>query len=247
MPVIRKRGDTMQDRYYIIAIVVILGICCLGGYVAVSGYLNSNAPSLAFLTPGAPVTPVVVVVSTDTPGATLTLAPAGGPTAPPLPSPLGAFQTIAAETTQGPATPTAAKTAATPAPAVATPSAAPASSCSSFPYCPKAGPPDFALGPGGKECPPNLIWGRVVDKNGNGMPNVRIRFKLVATGESDLVTTKGPPDPAGAYNSPTGQAGSTWLVWVTDGSNQLSPQVTVTTAGFTGSGNCPTRMDFVQQ
>ncbi|MCL4393407.1 MAG: hypothetical protein M1482_01070 [Chloroflexi bacterium] len=236
----------MQDRYYIIAIVVILGICCLGGYVAVSGYLNSNAPTLSFLTPGAPVTPVVVVVSTDTPVATLTRAPASGPTAPPLPSPLGAFQTIAAETTQGPATPTVNKTAAPAAATTQAPTAPAAATCDKFPYCPKGGPPDFALGPTGKECPTNYIWGRVADKNGNGVANVKIRFKLIDTGESDIVVTKGPPDPAGAYNIPV-KPGSSWLVWVTDGTNQLSPQVTVTTAGYTGSGDCPTRRDFVQQ
>ncbi|HEX7593542.1 MAG TPA: hypothetical protein VF429_05160, partial [Anaerolineae bacterium] len=105
----------MQDRYYIIAIIVILAICCLGGYVALSGYLNNNPPALAFLTPGAPVIPLVVIVNTDTPGPAKSATPVvGAPTAAPVPSPLGAFQTITAATTQVPATSTSPRPAAVP-------------------------------------------------------------------------------------------------------------------------------------
>ncbi len=231
----------MQDRYLVIAIIVVLAICCLGGYVAVSGYLNSNPPSLSILTPGL-ATPVIVAVSTDTPAPSkpATTAP-NVPTAAPVPSPLGAFETIAAASSTQPP-PTGSKPASPPtvAPASA------ASSCSGFGFCPKGGPPDYSLGPTGKDCPSNYIWGRVVDKNGNGMPGMRIRFKLVSTGETDTVVSKGPPDPAGVYNIP-GQPGSSWVIWLTDAGNQISPQVPVTLQSYGGAGNCPTRIDFVQQ
>ncbi len=231
----------MQDRYYVIAIIVILAICCLGGYVAVSGYFNSNPPALSVLTPGTAATPIVVLVSTDTPGPiSPPVTVAGAPTVQPVPSPLGAFQTIAASTTQLPPTPTAKSTNLPTAPP-----ASAAQSCSGFAFCPKGGPPDFTLGPTG-ECPANYIWGRVVDKNGNGLPNIRVRYKLVSTGDVSDAFTKAPPDPAGAHNIPTGQAGSVWLVWIIDSGNQVSPQFTLTTQKYSGTGDCPTRVDFVQ-
>jgi hypothetical protein len=86
----------------------------------------------------------------------------------------------------------------------------------------------------------------VVDSNGNGMPGMRIRFKLVATGVGDSVVSKGLPDPAGAYNIPA-QPGSTWVVWLTDAGSQISPEAQVTLDSYAGSGNCPSRVDFVQQ
>ena len=235
----------MQDRYYIIAIVVILAICCLGGYVAVSGYLNSNPSSLGFLTPSTSVTSVVVVVNTDTPGPVKSATPAmGAPTAAPVPSPLGAFQTIAAETTQGPPTPTGARPAAL---STATSAAAPATaSCAGFAFCPKGGPPDYVLGVGGDPCRANYIWGRVTDKNGNGLPSITIRYKLISTGDVTDAQTKSPPDPAGVYNFPA-PPGSVWQVWVMASGNQASPQVKVTAQAYGGAGNCPTRVDFVQQ
>ena len=48
----------MQDRYLVIAIIMILAICCLGGYVAVSGYLNSSPSTLGGLTTGVASTPI---------------------------------------------------------------------------------------------------------------------------------------------------------------------------------------------
>ena len=232
----------MQDRYYIIAIVVILAICCLGGYVALSGYLNSNPPSVSFRTPGVLATPLVVLVSTDTPGPAKSATPVvGAPTALPVPSPLGAFQTIAASTTQLPPTPKPVSVSPTVQPTLA------ALSCIGFAFCAKGGPPDGSLGPGGADCPRNYIWGRVVDRTGNGMPNVRIRYKLVSEGDVTDAFTKAPPDPAGIYNIPTGQPGSVWLVWIVDAGNQVSPQVPLTTRAYPGSGDCPTRIDFVQK
>src|SRR5512135_982268 len=84
----------MQERSSVIILVVILAICCLGLYVAVSGYRNSINPVAVLASPAAPATIVVVVLNTDTP-APATPAPTGPPaTSVPVPSPLGAFQTI---------------------------------------------------------------------------------------------------------------------------------------------------------
>ena len=69
---------------------------------------------------------------------------------------------------------------------------------------------------------------------------------LVSTGETDGVVSKGPPDPAGVYNIP-GQPGGSWIVWLTDAGNVISPQVTVVMKSYGGSGDCPSRVDFVQQ
>jgi len=241
----------VQDKSYAIAIVVVLGICCLGMYVAISGYLNSNPPAPVVVTPGVPATEVVITVPTDTPAPTTPVAALpGAPTPAPIPSPLGAFQTITAATTVVVATqpPTAPKPAPTASPTPALPSGAP--QCGSFPFCVKGGPPDYDLGPGGDPCPRNYIWGRVVDVNGKALPNVRIRYRLDESGESgDSAFSKGPPDVhPGVYYIVTGQPGGKWVVWLVDSSgNQASPQISITTQAYSGAGNCPTRMDFVQK
>jgi hypothetical protein len=234
----------MQDRSYAIAVVVVLAICCLGVYVAISGYLVSRPPAISALTPGAQATPVVVTIPTATPEPTKPVAaPVVVPTVAPLPSPLGAFQTITAATTA--VATLAALSPTAPRPPSSPTSASLAPSCSGFAFCPRGGPPDFALGPGGMDCPRNYIWGRVVDANGQGMPNVRIRFKSPSGGNGSVVS-KAPPDPPGIYNIPTGQPGSTWVLWL-DAGGQASPQFPITTQIYSGTGNCPTRVDFAQQ
>ncbi|MBI5035301.1 MAG: carboxypeptidase regulatory-like domain-containing protein [Chloroflexi bacterium] len=238
----------MQDKAYAVAIVVVLGICCLGMYVAVSGYFNSNPSALSSLaTPVFQSTQVVVNLPTDTPLPSVTLATQPTvATVAPLPSPLGAFQTITAATTA--VAPTAPPVTVRPAASRTSTSTSANVSCAGFQFCPKGGLGDSTIAPTGVECPRNFIWGRVTDSNGAGIPNVRVRFKLATTGEADTVTTKGAPDPAGIYNIPTGQPGSSWVLWMLDaGGNIASPQITLVTQVYTGAGNCPTRLDFVQQ
>jgi hypothetical protein len=229
----------MQDRYYVIAIVLVIAICCLGGYVAISGYLNANPPSISLLTPGAPVT--VVLLSTDTPApASPVVAVARTPTVAAVPSPLGAFQTIAAATTPGAPVPTTRPATVPPA----QPQQPPSQGCG-FPFCPKSGPPDSSIAPGGNECPRNYIWGRIVDVGGIGLPNVRIRFRG-PLGDSDQVVSKGPPDPPGIYNilAPSGE----FTIWIPgEGGAIDSPQIRVTVQGYQGVGECPTRLDWIRQ
>ena len=245
----------MQDRSYAIAIVLVLAICCLGMYVAVSGYLNSNPSAFTSLsaTPAIPATFVVVVINTETPaptkpGATL----AAPPTSAPVPSPLGAFQTITAATTvtvpRG--TPTVTPKAALP-PTVPRPPSVPspsAQSCSGFLYCPSGGAPDAQLAPTGDQCPRNYIWGRIVDASGKGIPDVQIRFRG-PLGNTDKAQSKGPPDPPGIYNILAPAPGGNWTLWLADpNGGQISPQITVIAPQpYLGSGNCPTRIDFKAQ
>jgi len=236
-------GNAMQDKTYVIAIVVVLLICCLGVYVAVSGYLNSNPDAFPTLVAGFQSTPVVVAIGTYTPLPTpAVIAPPATPTLPAVPSPLGALRTITAAITIVVPTPTRAVVA---SPTFTTVSGFPA--CGNFPFCPRPGPPDLTLAPAGQECPRNYIWGRVVDANGRGLRDRRIRFKN-PLGETDTVTTKGAPDPEGIYNIPSVASGSTWEIWLLDaGGGDASPRVKVTAIAYPGIGPCPTRVDFVQQ
>ncbi len=238
----------MQDRSYVIAIAVVLAICCLGVYVAVSGAMNLRNPISAITheAPAAAATLIVVVAPTDTPVlplAGLTLMPTMTP--PPVPSPLGAFQTLTAPlaSTRAPTAPlfpTLAPIAPPPTPAV--------QSCSSFLFCPSGGPPDASLAPTGDQCPRNYVWGRVVDAGGNGLVGLRVRFKT-PLGSLDSAETKGPPDPAGIYNIIAPPPGGNWVLWVLDsGGGQASPQYTVAAPQvYGGAGNCPTRVDFRAQ
>jgi hypothetical protein len=234
----------MQDKSYAIAIVVVLGICCLGMYVAISGYLNSNPAALiASPPPISQATQVVVNLPTETaaPVKPIPTQP-GAPTVLAIPSPLGAFQTITAATTVS--VPTQLPP---PRPvASATPAAQPAAqSCAGLQFCFKAGPPDANLGPGGFECPRNYIWGMVTDARGKGLPNIRIRFRA-PNGELGETVTKDKPDIPGKYDvlAPSG----TFTLWLLGPSGaQASPQVPVLVQPYAGSGNCLTRVDFVQQ
>ncbi len=245
----------MQDRSYAIAIAVVLAICCLGVYVAVSGAMNLRPPvSIAGLDTPVPATPIVVVIPSDTPAPSkpgLTLMPTI--TSPPVPSPLGAFQTITAAATISQsaftATPKPPTAPILPAlPPTAPPATVVAQSCSNYLFCSQGGPPDPSLAPTGDQCPRNYIWGRVVDASGKGMVGVRIRFKG-PLGNLDSSETKGPPDPPGIYNIIAPPPGGNWVLWILDsGGGQASPQYTVIAPqAFTGSGNCPTRVDFKAQ
>ncbi len=236
----------MQDRSYAIAIAVILAICCLGAYVGVSGLMNARAPSTAADLLKA-ITPVSVVLPTETAAPTKTgetLAPP--PTSLPNPTPLGAIQTITASATTTGTLPVPTFTVRPTSPPAPSSPAAP--TCANSIFCPSGGPPDGSLAPTGAQCPQNYIWGRVFDKNGSGVPGVRIRFKT-PMGTVDSVESKGPPDPPGIYNILSPPPGGSWLVWVLDaGGGQASPQYTVVAPqGYSGSGNCPTRVDFRAQ
>lgn len=238
----------MQDRSSVIAIVVILAICILGVYVAVSGFLNSAPPPSSAITPAAQITPFIVTLATDTPApAKPPIASSATVTPLPVPSPLGAFQTITAAVTPPPPQPTAPRATATP---VASPSSTSpqivSPSCAGMPFCAQGGSADSTLAPTGAECPRNYIWGRVVDATGKGIPNRRITYKD-PVGSGSTVETKGPPDPPGTFNIPA-PAGN-WELWLVDASgNRVSPQVKITMPqSFQGGGNCPSRIDFVQQ
>jgi hypothetical protein len=234
----------MQDKTYVIAIVIVLGICCLGIYVAISGYLNTNPGAFPELVKGIQGTPVVISISTSTaPTAQAIVALQNTPTVAPLPSPLGALQMITAAASIVIPTPAPTRVAIAPSATAATG----LPNCSGFAFCPKAGPPDSSLGIGGNPCHPNYVWGRVTDSSGRGLRDRKIRYKG-PTGEQGDVTSKAPPDPEGVYNIPSVATNTSWVVWLLDLSgSDASPRVTLVSQVFAGTGNCPTRLDFVQQ
>ncbi|MEW5719405.1 MAG: hypothetical protein AB1817_12300 [Chloroflexota bacterium] len=235
----------MQDKTYVIAIIVVLAICCLGMYVAVSGYLNSNPGAFPDIVGSFQGTPVVVSISTYTPAATqAVVALPNTPTIAAVPSPLGALQTITAAATIVIPTPVPTRA------VVASPAATGAPgfpSCAGFAFCPRVGPPSYELGIGGNPCKNDYIWGRVTDANGRGLREWKIRYQN-PFGEVNTVTTKGAPDPEGVYNIPSVAIGSKWTIWLLDAAGrEVSPRVIFVVQAYTGVGDCPTRIDFVQQ
>jgi len=236
----------MQDRTYVIAIVVVLAICCLGMYVAVSGYLNSNPGAFHNIVSSFQGTPVVIAISTYTPVPTQpSAALPKTPTIAAVPSPLGVLQTITAAATI--VIPTIAPLATRP---VASPTATGAlglPSCAGFAFCPRGGEPDFALGFGGESCPRNSIIGRVVGLDGRGLRDRTIRF-INPLGQTGSTMTKGPPDPEGKYDIRSVATSTLWTIWLLDPAGaEVSPRVKLLSQPYTGVGNCPTRLDFVQQ
>jgi|GEM_PF-747661 len=238
----------MQNRLYaIVILVVILGICCLGLYVAISGFMNNNPPAfIANLRGTLPVfTAIPVVFPTDTP-ALLQTNPTNAisPIAPPPTLPI-----ISIPSPNAPA-PTSAAPAPTtrPNPTAIPPTNTAAANCGAFQFCNLGGPPDPSLAPSSAiGCPSNYIWGRVIDLSGKGMPDKKIRFRD-PNKEIGTSVTKNTPDIPGKYDIPSGTPSSQWIVWILgDDGNPISPQVTIMTQNYVGAGNCPNRIDFKQQ
>jgi hypothetical protein len=230
---------TMQDRVYAAAIFVILGICCIGAYVAISAFVNANPGGLsvgleATLSATAGVT---IQIPTET------AAPPTGTAPPPTRTPKGFKPTETAASTRPPTLdflPTVATSEFTQTPlATAT-----QPGCSGL-YCPRLGPPD-ARGPKGATCSQQYVWGFVIAQNGEGLPGVRIHFRELGGAEGDA-KSKGDPDPPGRFDFPTGSGTWTVSVWNKAG-DPISPAIQVVAGQpWGGSGNCPTRVDFVQQ
>lgn len=233
---------SMQDRAYAAAIFIILGLCCIGAYVALSGFMNANPEGIQIGLNAATATAtagVTIEIPTET---------AAPPTNTPLPAtqtPEGFQPTAIPAATRGPTLdfiptiPTAQVTS-TPE-ATATPPGCGAG------FCPRLGPPD-PRAPTGNPCPANYLWGFVTDANGVGLPGIRVKFREQGGG-GDIKDTKAesPNDPAGRYDFPA--ASGIWTVTVVDREESpLGPSFQVQAGqNWPGSGNCPTRVDFVQQ
>jgi hypothetical protein len=232
----------MQNRVYAVLILVIIGICCLGLYVAVSGFLNSNPPSFIANTLRTPpaFTPFNVVIPTDPPApksATVAINPTNAPPAFPLP-----LQTLTVPNA------TASSPTATSRPAAPQPTSPSTQSCGNFQFCNASGPPDPSLMSGASGCPSDYIWGRVWDLSGKGIPEKKIRYRNPGNETLGPVSTKNQPDVPGKYDIPTGPPGSSWALWIqADDGSQVSPLVSITTKIYPGGGDCPNRIDFKQQ
>lgn len=233
---------TMQDRAYAVAMFIVFGICCIGIYVAVSGLLNANPNGLTIaLLNQATETPTVGVtieIPTETP------APPTNTPPPPTRTPRGFVPSPTPGFTRPP-TLDFLPTVPTPEPFTPTPVPSPTPPGCGAEFCPRPGPPD-PRAPGGNPCPPNLIWGFVLDRNGQGMVGIKVTFRddHGNAGEKD---TKGPPDPPGIYDFPV--AGGIWTVQLAGRRDTTRSTPFQVAAGqvWTGSGNCPTRVDFIQQ
>lgn len=234
----------VQDRAYAVAIFLVLGICCIGAYVAVSGFSNSNPQGLSLGLNNATQTPTEVSVVEIPTG---TEAPPTGteaPTIPPTRTPKGFLPSPTPTLKRAPTLdlPTA--------PPVeissATPEATVQVGCG-FPFCGRIGRPDPKMAPTGRDCPTDYLWGVVYDKNGNGLPNWQIRYQQIG-GVSDQVITKGPPDTRiGGYDIPVGSG--TWVLQLYDTSRNVksAPFQVTSRQPYTGGSTCPSRVDFVEQ
>jgi hypothetical protein len=89
------------------------------------------------------------------------------------------------------------------------------------------------------------LWGFVTDETGRGIPGVRVRGIYADGGVNETHATKGPPDTAiGRYDFSAG--GGTWTLQLVDLGGSPAYRIQAHQP-YTGSGNCPTRVDFVKQ
>ena len=240
----------MQNRLYaIVILIVILGICCLGLYVAISGFFNNNPPAfIANLRGTMPAfTAIAIVLPTGTPILLQTHTPGViSPTALPSTRPIILIPSSIAPALTSVIPPSTSRV----NPPVAQPTITSAAGCGAFQFCNADGPPDVSLAPSSAiGCPSNYIWGRVVDLNGKGLPDRKVRYKNVTSNEVlPSVNTKNTPDVPGKYDIPTGAPGGHWVVWLQgDDGLAASPQVPILTQNYVGAGNCLNRIDFKQQ
>jgi hypothetical protein len=234
----------LQDRAYAAAIFIVLGICCIGAYVAVSGFMNANPQGIRLGLNAGSVTPTpesAVEIPTDTPaGPTSTALP----TEPPTQTPRGY---------SGPPTATIKRPPTLDLPTVpavelitSTPSAPTQANCG-YPFCGRIGIADGKMAPTGRDCPTDYLWGIVYGKDGAGIPNWQIRYTHVGIG-SDHTTTKGPPDTRrGGYDIVA--SNGTWILQLYDPNGNVKSAPFQVNAGqpFTGGAACPSRVDFVEQ
>ncbi len=245
----------LQDRAYAVGIFIVLGICCIGAYVAVSGFMNVNPKGLNLGLSGPTSTETVVVATAVVTSTTVSATVAPLPTLvaiQPTNTPKGAKPT-ATSLSHGTPSPAFLSDIPTITPATDTGTTTPAPSptasgggCGS-PFCPIGGSPDQNIAPTGQACPRNYLWGLVLDQSGKGIAGWKIHFRDPAGNEGDT-TTKAPPDPAGRYDIPTSSSG-TWFIQLRDsGGNPQSATIRVD-ARQTSTDNkvCPTRIDFVPQ
>lgn len=234
----------LQDRAYAAAIFIVMGICCIGAYVAVSGFMNANPQGIHIgLTSGSetPTQESAVEIPTET-GAPPTLTAL--PTEPPSVTPKG-YVPPATSTIKRPPTldlPTV------PAIQVATvtPTRGSQANCG-YPFCGKIGLANAKLAPTGRDCPTDYLWGVVYDKSGAGIPNWQIRYVHIGIGD-DHTTTKGPPDSRiGGYDIVA--SNGTWNLTLYDSAGNVKSAPFQVKAGqaYTGGPTCPSRVDFVEQ
>lgn len=259
-----------QERIFPVAILFVLGICCIGAYVAVSGFMlaSPNGPDLSFLnsvrttaafnagTVTSSAERATRLPGTSTPGptavsaATLTITPVGfKPSATPSPSRTSTEPPIPAALPNVTFAVTRQASAPGPQPGQTTAptQAGSFNSACGFEFCPQPGPPDANLGPTHQACPSGYLWGQAYDENGKGVGG-SLGWKVVATREgstAEAFPLKTRPDPEGIWNVATGGGGS-WTLQLLDGNNRpLSSKYGIAAGNVNGpGGTCGTRVDF---
>ncbi len=253
----------LQDRAFAVGIFIIIGICCIGVYVGISGFNAANpngftlALNLSTNTP--PASPAINVSAETAEAATATSLPTVT-SGPPTNTPKGfkpsatppATATSLSRGTPSPAflgdIPTVTPISGTPgAVSTATATAPTTTGNCGYPYCPRPKGPPSEQAPTGNICPQNYLWGFVLDASGKGVSSgVWIRFTN-PNGEGDKVAPKTLPDPPGRWDVSAG--GGTWKLQLVDqNNNPLSPtQEMQAFVKYTTGNSCPTRLDFVKQ
>lgn len=249
----------MENRAYAFAFFGVLGIICLGAYVAVSALTDTNgdplirfgetngAPTAVALatrpplsrTPTPTITPFIpiipmIIFPTATPVSAVPATPTA--TLPPFPTPrlLPTRTPTAGDTpTTAPNVPptnTPAPPPPSPAGATNTPVPPPPPPPSNFPYRVENGPSvNRSRGCGGGIY---YIYGFVRDAQGQPLSRVRVRYTTGTIFPPDAVTE------AKGFELTVGTADADWFISIVDGNGTaLSPTVKVHTAGLY-NGDC---------
>ena len=241
----------MDNRAYALAFMGVLGIICLGAYVAISALFDVNGDPLIRFDSGT-AAPTVIALGTRAAG-TRTATPTSTPFVPYLPTLDFATVTPALPTatytlpplpsprllpTRTP-TPPPGDTSTPPPPGVTVP---PSPSATPTNAPPPGGYPYSYSGPSveRRNCVSQyIIYGYVRDAHGQGMAGVHIRYSARFPHPIDFPTagTRSGGE-AGYYELTAGTSGNEFDVTLIESGDQpLSPTVHVSTSGFE-NGNC---------
>ena len=233
----------MENRAYAFAFMAVLGIICLGAYVAISALFDVNGDPLIRFDSGT-AAPTVIALGTRA-ASTRTATPTNTPFV--LVIPTFVFQTAA------PVLPTATETlpplpsprplpTRTPTPGSGDTSTPPPPSATPTNVPPPGGYPYSFSGPSveHRNCVSQyIIYGYVRDAQGQGTAGVLIHFSARFPHPIDFPTasTKSGSE-AGYYELTAGTSGNEFDVTLVESSDRpLSPTVHVSTSGFE-NGNC---------
>jgi hypothetical protein len=236
----------MESRVRMLVLAAAVPMVLLIVGIAYWLYVSLNAPAVVGPEPTAP--PAATAAPTLTPTSTNTPVVVVIPTVPPPPTSTPSPTVVSTRTAVPTAVPSATSTRAPVRAPTSTPTDTPAPTNTppggQYPYRIESGPTLIS----NRACvSQNIVFGWIKDRNGSGLPNMRLRLmpKYGNPPELPAVTRSGAE--AGYYELTLGASANEWDIWMVDENDiQISPSARFTLLQVE-SGQCWWQLMWVQR